>query len=997
MAASQILPFAQLLRRYRRERSLTQEALAEVAGLSARGIRALEAGERSNPHKDTVRLLADALALSSDQRVVFEQAAAVAVSGTPQAGSAPSIGGFLGAVPAGPIIARQAEVLQLLGVLDRVAGGVGRLIMLTGEPGVGKTRLAQEVALAARMRGFLVASGRCYQPEQSVPYYPFLEALAVVYDGAPASICADVPRRWSYLEWLLPDRPQALGASEAGGQDVQQRLFWAVSGFLQAVAAAAPVALLLDDVHWADESSLKLLQYVARQTRGNRVLLLGTYRDVEVGRQHPLERTLRDLHREGLLEEITVSRLDQQGTAALAAALLGEEEVSEDFAQLVHEHTDGNPFFTQEVMRALVERGDVFFRDGSWDRRAVEEIEVPRSIRSAIGERVSRLSDQAQEVLHEASVLGQAFGFDDLWRMSQRSEEEVEKALEDALAAMLIRATGRDDYAFNHALTQQTLYAELPPRRRKRLNGAVGEALEQLPESSRRERAAQIAWHFLQAGSTDRALPFIMLAGDEAEAVFAHTEAEQHCRTALHLARELGDRPHEAEALQRLGLVLRMAGRYDEALEVLERAAEMCWTFGDIEGEARATEQIGHVHYHRGTPHAGYARVQAVVERLELLPEARRPQSALADLYFRLAAQLYITGRYTEVLAAGERAAQLARAAGNERSLAISGWARGSPLSMMGQWGEARRVYEETLPTFKAMGDAWWLAQPIGNIARTYVHQGDLERGRQYWERAVELLEAAHDPAEVAWASCYLGDVSFIVGDWNHARQQYERAAGLARSADSARYLSHALLHLADLSAIQGKGEEALRYVDKAIRVAERVGDVPALRTAQRLLAERDLAEGHPEAALDRLQPLLDRLGGEEPHAFPPPVLAEAYLSAGNMDRAHAVVEQRVRRFKEQDHKRALAVWLRVQSMVLGQQRRWEEADGVLAKAVSLAQAMPYPYAEARARYEHGRMLTERAEVQPAREQLEQALVIFQRLGAKNDVEKTEQMLAQLC
>jgi tetratricopeptide (TPR) repeat protein len=218
-----------------------------------------------------------------------------------------------------------------------------------------------------------------------------------------------------------------------------------------------------------------------------------------------------------------------------------------------------------------------------------------------------------------------------------------------------------------------------------------------------------------------------MLAGDEAEAVFAHGEAEQQYRAAVELARDRHDHVREAEALRKLGLVLRMGGRYDEALEVLERAAELCRTVGDIEGEARATEQIGHVHYHRGTIRAGYVRALAVVERLEQLPEASRPQSALADLYHVIALDLYPTGRYTEVLAAGERAAQLARAAGDERSLAISGWARGNPLSMMGRWAEARRVLEETLPTFEAMGDTWWLAHPIGNIARTYVHQGDLE------------------------------------------------------------------------------------------------------------------------------------------------------------------------------------------------------------------------------------------------------------------------------
>jgi len=220
-----------------------------------------------------------------------------------------------------------------------------------------------------------------------------LEELTGASRAAPPSVQAEIPQRWPHLERLLPDRVARDQSSEILGHDVQQVLFWAVSGFLEALAAVTPVALLLDDLHWADESTLKLFQHLARHLRADRVLLLGTYRDVDVVQAHPLERVLRDLHRDGLLEEMMVRRLNREGTAALTGAILGETDISDEFAGLLHRHTDGNPFFTQEVVQALIERGDVFLREGSWDRRAVEEIEIPRSIRSAVGERLSRLGE----------------------------------------------------------------------------------------------------------------------------------------------------------------------------------------------------------------------------------------------------------------------------------------------------------------------------------------------------------------------------------------------------------------------------------------------------------------------------------------------------------------------------------------------------------------------------------------------------------------------------
>lgn len=996
MAAPKSLSFGEQLQRYRRDRGLSQEELAERAGLSARGIRALEQGERRHPHKDTVRLLAEALGLSPGERASFEHAVSLAISGTVQGRAAPPVGGFLGAVPAAPIIARQDEVAHLLRVLDDVERRGGRLIMLAGEPGVGKTRLAQEVALATDTGGFLVASGRCYEVEQSVPYYPFLEALTRLHADTLPSIRATVPQTWPYLESLLPGRPRAVGTSDMGGQDAQQRLFWAVSGFVEAAAVTAPVALLLDDLHWADDSSLKLLQHLARQTRGSRVLLLGTYRDTEVGRLHPLQRTLHDLHREGLLEEVQVRRLDQEGTARLTAVLLGSTAVSNEFAQLVHEHTEGNPFFTQEVIRALVARGDVFRQDRGFDRQAIQEIQVPRSIRSAVGERVSRLSCRAQDVLHEASVLGQVFGFDDLCAMGKRTEEEVEEALDEAIGAVLVRATRGDEYAFNHALTQQTLYSELSPRMRRRLHAAVGDALEHLPESERRPRAAQIAWHFLHAGRAERALPFTMLAGDEAEAVYAHSEAEQHYRTALDLAQDPSDQRRAAEAMQKLGGILRRLARYDEALEMLEHAASLSGAVGDVAGEVRAMLEMGRVYHYRGRPEEGIARIQEAEAGLTRRFPTVKGSAVVADLYAALALDLWPMARYSEVLVAAEHAVTLARGEDYLRSRAVAMAVLGMALTMVGPLSEARRVLDEATTLLRFVGDTWWMANAVGNAGRALLDEGELSKGREYLERSLALIAPWHDRDEAAWTEGNLAEVSFLAGRWADARATYEGAIRMARDVHSQRHLSLVLVHLAEVCAAEGKWEEASGYIDEGLAIGETCSAVPALRKGQRLLAERDLEQGRALAAIDRLRPLLEVPERDWPRAFPPPILAEAYLELGDVGRAEELVRQRVQRFRGQNHRRALAVWLRVLGMILGRQHHWKESKQVFAEAVALARTMPYPYAEGRTLYEWAQVHLQCGEPERARNQMIEARATFRRLGARRDVQWTEQSLTNL-
>src|SRR5262249_30093348 len=225
-------------------------------------------------------------------------------------------------------------------------------------------------------RCFPLAPGRSSEPQEAVAYYACREGVAALYAGAPAWVRATVPRRWPDLLRLLPDQAVELPAERnPDAAEDQPRLFWQVTSFVEALAARQPVALLLDDLHWADFASLALLQHLARQTRNARVLLLGACRDVEVRREHPLEAALRDLGREKLISErVAVRRLPVEGTAALAAATVGIAQVSDELAQHLRRRTDGNAFFTREVVRALIERGDLYQEGGRWQYKDIGEI-----------------------------------------------------------------------------------------------------------------------------------------------------------------------------------------------------------------------------------------------------------------------------------------------------------------------------------------------------------------------------------------------------------------------------------------------------------------------------------------------------------------------------------------------------------------------------------------------------------------------------------------------
>ena len=907
------------------------------------------------------------------------------------------VGGFLGSLPSGPLVARQEEVTRVMEALEAAATGKGRLVLLAGEPGIGKTRLAQELTLAAHDRGFLVAAGRCYQPQQSVPYYPFLDALSMAYLAGPSVIQNQAAHRWPYLARLLPDQLGAPSTPSSDSPEDQERLFRAVSSFLLALAEHSPVTLLLDDLHWADSASLQLLQHLARQLRSGRVLLVGTYRDVEINPQHPLEATLRDLSREQVMERIALRRLRETDTSAFIVETMGPLDAEPEFAALLHRHTDGNPYFTQQVLQALVEDGSLYQEDGHWKRRSIQEIEVPESVRSVIAQRISRLRPEAQEVLQEASVLGQVFSFDDLLGMtspddsSVEAEDAVDEVLTEAASCGLVRPAGKDHYAFDHALTQQALYATLSPRRRRRLHLAAGESMENLPERTRKQRAAELAWHFLQGDNAENAIRYSLLGGDQAESVFAHAEAERHFRMALDLVRQTDDRRREAEALEKLGMVLKITGRYEEARESLDRAAAMLREAHDLEGQGRVTAQIGLLCHLSGAPEEGIRQLQPLVDELA----SQGPSHSLALLYAALVRLFDHTGRQGEQLEASRRLLELARGLHDERLLAEAELHQGVSLMHLARYDDALRLLESAIPRAESVGDLHTVCIALGFCAVVYHGRHAVDKAGNYHARAVEVAERLGDPREISHRAVEASYFTFLVGDWARSRQYAERAVTSALDLDSLRAFVQPLYTLGEISLYTGAWEDADGYLRECVTIAEHLQLTDHLREVQALLAEKQLLEGEPGAALERLRPLLDTPGWEAHLSFLL-LVAATRLEAGDLEGAEEAVTKALADATRHRLPVALVDALRIQGAIAGRRDAWEEGEARLQRAVELAHNITYPWGEARALYEFGRISARRGEGDRAEEQLAAASAIFAALGAEPYRVRADEALAGL-
>jgi class 3 adenylate cyclase len=458
--------------------------------------------------------------------------------------------------------ARELEVL--VDAWKESAEGHGRVVLLSGEPGIGKTRLSIETALIARRNGALVLAGRCDE-EMGLPYQPFVEAVR--FQG---SLGEDLPREWfgsfpGELARLVPELSDHVEGIEPAlrgdAESERSRLFEAVTSWLRTTAASVPVLLVLDDIHWADRPTLLLLRHLVHETARDPILIVGTYRSTDLDRAHPLSGMLADLRRDERVARLAVDGLTADGVAELLERAAGHEldQPAIDLANAIFAETAGNPFFVGEIVRHLVESGALVRRDGRWTSDfTLADVGLPEGVREVVGRRISRLDDGAQKVLSVAAVIGQEFGLPVLAAVAGNDEDSVLDLLDAARAAGLVNEVGLDRYRFGHALVRATLLEELTTSRRVRTHRKIGEALEQQYSDNLDDVMTDLAYHFGEAAAADpgKAVDYAKRAGDLAYESSAADDAVHWYELAReHLEGDDADLEVEVDLLTRLARV----------------------------------------------------------------------------------------------------------------------------------------------------------------------------------------------------------------------------------------------------------------------------------------------------------------------------------------------------------------------------------------------------------------------------------------------------------
>ena len=647
--------------------------------------------------------------------------------------------------PPAAFVGRSQELDAVLSALKEASAGQRRVVLVAGEPGMGKTTLVTRGAAEAHEQGVTVLYGRCDE-DLGVPYQPFLEALGHLVEHAPEPLlAAHVERFGGELSRIVPALsrrvPSVPPPTATDPETERYLLFGAVEGLLRRAAESSPVVLVLDDLHWADKPTLVLLRHLAAAGEDARLLLLATYRDSDISAGHPLTDVLAGLRREAGVERLLLRGLDETDVLALLEAVAGHE-MDEDGVGLAHElrrETDGNPFFTVELLRHLAETGAIRLgADGRWTAPGgIQAISLPESVREVVGQRVSRLSETARKALASAAVIGREFDLDLLARVAEIDEDALLDLLDEAVAASVVAEVegAADRFSFTHALIQHTLYDDLGRARVQRAHRRVAQALEELCGADPGARVGELAHHWfaaVQPVESAKALDYARRAGERALSQLAPDEAIRWFTRGLELAATIPDTDAATEAELRIGLGEAQRQVGDPAYrETLLAAAALADAAGDSQRVVRAALANS-----RGWV-SGIGRVDA--ERLAVLERALdrvdRESADRCRLLALLATELTYGGQYERQRALSDEAVARARRLGDPATLLTVLVFRCEALRAPHTTEERTREIEE------AMGIAESLDDPVSRYWLTiWKHFVLVESGRY---ESSELLEEA--------------------------------------------------------------------------------------------------------------------------------------------------------------------------------------------------------------------------------------------------------------
>ena len=910
-----------------------------------------------------------------------------------------------GALKQLPHVGRASEIALLSDWLGDVADGHGGLHLIAGQSGIGKTRLAKTIADRAEREKWAVCIGRVYSVESGVPYAVWSDALTQLLRAMDSSSRNVLTRGGDWLGTICPAFASESGSRDSDSTDGKARLLWQFSQFLTRFGDKQPLLIVLENLQLADSASLELLHFIARQTANARIAIIGTYAESELDRSPALRDMEQSLLALGSAKLMRLNPLTQNDIEQLVCEAFGVDHLpARQLARRLYSWTRGHPFFVEETLKSLVESGRLYERGGQWLGWEVEELDLPRSVRSAVSKRLEHLGNDARTVAGVAAVLGARLRFNILAAVCELPRESVLAALDELCRAAILVETSRSedgDYEFAHPIIQDVIYDSLGVARTRLLHTAVAKSLEAAFSVDPEGHADLLAFHFSRAdpeADAGKAAKYLAAAGRDALARHADRAAADYLSAAL-------ERPGHVEAeslIADLAQARQRLGEYDAAMGLWQRARTEADTRGNIALRARIERRMGLAchwsgRFEEALAHFDAAETSAVranddathaqiqINRGSCAQALGRPRDAERDL--------------SAALETAERLQDPALLARAHRALLFLRVFTGPPESAKAHGDRALELAEQIgdkMVAWSAHHGLATLAGLTGDGARTLEHLG--RAGRLAAELGSPLLQVHLDELTIQYA--------FANGDWDAGIAQAERTIATARALNQKTLLPRILVWASMFYTARADYERAKQLLDEAweLGVARAARGRPSELHSQVAVyagfAGFYLASGDYSRAVEIGEQglaIADRAGYAVWATYRLiPVTAEAALWKRDVEKGRAL-RTRLHEESARQKNRLGLIWADAGAALIARfEEDFEGAAKILPQVIDDLEGVPWIFDAARLRRWYADVLKRIGDEEGCNRELRRSHEVLASLGAKGEMELARTMMKQL-